>query len=142
MLLAGDSDDLKGNWVKTGVELESGKEYIGAVVTSAWSDWSIAPSTHTTSTSASSHAYALYMSIVRKGPLLTIKQHLAPQPSHMPPDESEQVMIREVRGFHVDNDGQPLAKEGDKWRVGVMVCGPMNERGTTAEFRNFVFQYL
>lgn len=29
MLLTGDSDDLKGNWVKTGVELESGKEYIG-----------------------------------------------------------------------------------------------------------------
>ncbi|KAF7371169.1 hypothetical protein MSAN_00752400 [Mycena sanguinolenta] len=50
MLLAGSSSDVKGNWIKVGVEVETGREYIGAVVASPWSDWAIAPAAHSTST--------------------------------------------------------------------------------------------
>ncbi|KAJ7155860.1 hypothetical protein C8R46DRAFT_434708 [Mycena filopes] len=139
MLLAGNSDDVKGDWIKVGVELETGKEYIGAVVTSPWSDWAIAPAAHSTSTLGNS-SYALYMKIEREGPLLTVSQQLVLLgESTVEPDV---VKIREVRGFNVDVDGKAQAKAGDKWRIGPMVCGPMNAEGTIAEFESFSFQYL
>ncbi|KAJ7262021.1 hypothetical protein C8J57DRAFT_1513810 [Mycena rebaudengoi] len=141
MLLTGDSDDVKGDWIKAGVELETGREYIGAVVTSPWSDWAIAPAEHSTSTLVKS-SYALFMKIVREGPLLTVSQHLAPHITATAPADDTLVKIREVRGFNVDVDGHPQAKNGDKWRIGVMVCGPKNPNGTVAEFENFSFQYL
>ncbi|KAJ6504485.1 hypothetical protein DFH09DRAFT_1201243 [Mycena vulgaris] len=141
MLLAGNSSDVKGDWIKAGVEVETGKEYIGAVVTSPWSDWAIAPAAHSTSTLGDS-SYALYMNIVREGPLLTVSQHLAPHGAGPAPADADLVKIREVRGFNVDVQGKAQAKEGDKWRVGAMVCGPMNPDGTVAEFENFSFKYL
>ncbi|KAJ7777082.1 hypothetical protein B0H16DRAFT_1504282 [Mycena metata] len=141
MLLAGNSTDVKGDWVKAGVELETGKEYIGAVVTSPWSDWAIAPAAHSTSTLGdSSNSYALYMKIDREGPLLTLSQKLV---LHGETEgEGDVVKIREVRGFNVDVEGNPQAKQGDKWRIGPMVCGPMNADGTVAEFDSFSFQYV
>ncbi|KAJ7680018.1 hypothetical protein B0H17DRAFT_1077134, partial [Mycena rosella] len=139
MLLAGNSSDVKAHWIKAGVELETGREYIGAVVTSTWSDWAIAPAAHSTSTLGNS-PYALYMQIVREGPLLTVSQHLSPHGAASPPAATDLVKIREVRGFNVDVEGNAQAKDGDKWRVGVMVCGPMNLNGTVAEFENFSFK--
>ncbi|KAJ7147697.1 hypothetical protein C8R43DRAFT_1010447 [Mycena crocata] len=142
MLIAGNSKDVAGDWIKAGVEVETGREYIGAVVTSPWSDWAIAPAEHSTSTLGDS-SYALFMKIVREGPLLTVTQHLAPNgATETSPAEADLVKIREVRGFNVDVQGKALAQDGDKWRVGVMVCGPMNADGTVAEFENFSFQYL
>ncbi|KAJ6471882.1 hypothetical protein C8R45DRAFT_1013464 [Mycena sanguinolenta] len=143
MLLAGSDSDVKGDWIKAGVEVETGREYIGAVVTSPWSDWAIAPADHSTSTLGDS-PYALYMKIVREGPLLTVSQHLAAHGgTGAEPDSTDLIKIREVRGFNIDLEGKPLAKEGDKWRIGPMVCGPTNaDDGTLAEFQNFSFQYL
>ncbi|KAJ6621528.1 hypothetical protein B0H10DRAFT_1789824 [Mycena sp. CBHHK59/15] len=141
MLLTSVGDDVKGDWIKAGVEVETGQEYIGAVVTSPWSDWAIAPAAHSTSTLSDS-SYALYMKIVRQGPLLTISHHLAPRVSESQPAEDKLVKIREVRGFNVDAEGKAQAKEGDQWRVGVMVCGPMNSDGTVGIFENFSFHYL
>ncbi|KAF8124658.1 hypothetical protein K438DRAFT_1851877 [Mycena galopus ATCC 62051] len=140
MLLAGNDSDVKGDWIKAGVEVETGEEYIGAVVTSPWSDWAIAPAAHSTSTLGDS-PYALYMKIVREGPLLTVSQHLASTVQE--PAAADLVKIREVRGFNVDVEGKAQAKAGDKWRIGPMVCGPKNKaNGTGAEFQNFSFQYL
>ncbi|KAJ7937435.1 hypothetical protein B0H13DRAFT_1943674 [Mycena leptocephala] len=142
MVLAGNSDDVKGDWIKAGVEVETGEEYIGGVVTSPWSDWAIAPAAHSTSTLGDS-PYSLYMKIVREGPLLTVSQHLAAHGgSKVEPAAADVVKIREVRGFNVDVEGKPQAKEGDKWRVGPMVCGPTNPNGTAGQFEYFSFQYL
>ncbi|KAJ7300787.1 hypothetical protein DFH08DRAFT_907859, partial [Mycena albidolilacea] len=153
MLLAGDSDDVAGEWIKAGVEVETGREYIGAVVTSPWSDWAIAPAEHSTSTLGDPPSpYALYMQIVREGPLLTVNQHIAQRT----PDEGGKapsgggegalhkhlIKIRKVRGFNLDAAGKPQAKKGDKWRVGPMVCGPTNEAGLKAEFWGFELRYL
>jgi hypothetical protein len=83
------------------------------------------------------------MKIVREGPLLTVSQHLAAHGgSKAEPAAADVVKIREVRGFNVDVEGKPQAKEGDKWRVGPMVCGPTNPNGTAAQFEYFSFQYL
>ncbi|KAJ7114017.1 hypothetical protein C8R44DRAFT_881571 [Mycena epipterygia] len=141
MLLGGNSSDAKGDWIKAGVEVETGREYIGAVVTSPWSDWAIAPAEHSTSTLGDS-SYALYMKIVREGPLLTVSQHLSPHRAALEPAAADLIKIREVRGFNVDVEGNAQAKDGDKWRIGVMVCGPMNPNGTVAEFEDFSFQYI
>jgi hypothetical protein len=112
-----------------------------AVVTSPWSDWTIAPAAHSTSTLGDS-PYALYMQIVRQGPLLAVSQHLSPHGVGPGPPAADLVKIREVRAFNVDVHGSAQAKEGDKWRVGVMVCGPNNSNGTLAEFENFTFEYI
>ncbi|KAJ6462390.1 hypothetical protein C8R47DRAFT_1026970 [Mycena vitilis] len=142
MLLASDSADVTGDWIKAGVEVETGREYIGGVVTSPWSDWAIAPAAHSSSTLGDS-SYALYMKIVREGPLLTVSYALAAGgATKAGPAEADLVKIREVRGFHVDGKGNPLAKAGDKWRIGPMVCGPTNPDGTAADFEYFSFQYL
>ncbi|KAJ7080833.1 hypothetical protein B0H15DRAFT_953432 [Mycena belliarum] len=141
MLLAGHSSDAQGDWIKVGVEVETGREYLGGVVTSPWSDWAISPAAHSTSTLGDS-PYALYMQIVREGPLLTVSQHLSPHGVTSAPAAADLIKIREVRGFNVDVQGKPQAQQGDKWRVGVMVCGPTNADGTAAEFENFAFQYL
>ncbi|KAF7345538.1 hypothetical protein MVEN_01572500 [Mycena venus] len=139
MLLAGNSSDVKGDWIKAGVELETGREYIGGVVTSPWSDWAISPAEHSTSTLGDS-SYSLYMKIVREGPLLTVSHRLAVDTAE--PAEADLVKIREVRGFNVDVEGKAMAKEGDKWRIGPMVCGPMKSDGLVAEFQKFSFQYV
>ncbi|KAJ6580751.1 hypothetical protein B0H19DRAFT_1228341 [Mycena capillaripes] len=142
MLLAGNSSDVKGDWIKAGVEVETGEEYIGAVVTSPWSDWAIAPAAHSTSMLGDS-TYALYMKIVREGPLLTVSHKFAIEgATEVEPSAEDTVKIREVRGFNVDVEGKPQAKEGDKWRIGVMTCGPTNAKGLVAEFEYFSFQYL
>ncbi|KAJ7467760.1 hypothetical protein B0H11DRAFT_2046265 [Mycena galericulata] len=142
MLLAGDSSDVQGDWIKAGVELESGREYIGAVVTSSWSDWAIAPAEHSTSTLGDS-PYALYMKMDREGPLITISQYLAPHGATQSiPAAADLVKIREIRGFNVDVQGKAQAQDGDQWRIGVMVCGPKNAEGTVAEFENFSFEYI
>jgi len=84
--------------------------------------------------------YALYMKIDREGPLLTLSQKLV---LHGETEgEGDVVKIREVRGFNVDVERNPQAKQGDKWRIGPMVCGPMNADGTVAEFDSFSFQYV
>ncbi|KAK7031776.1 hypothetical protein R3P38DRAFT_2925692 [Favolaschia claudopus] len=140
MLLTGNGSDVKGNWIKVGVEVEDGAEHSGAVVTSPWSDWHITKAPHSTSTAGDS-SYALHMKIVREGPQLTVSQHFAIL-GKGEPAEADLVKIREVRGFDVDADGKPQAKEGDKWRIGPMVCGPKNPQGTVAEFHNFSFRYL
>ncbi|KAJ7780056.1 hypothetical protein DFH07DRAFT_462368 [Mycena maculata] len=142
MLLAGNSDDVQGDWIKAGVEVETGREYIGAVVTSPWSDWAIAPAEHSTSTLGDS-PYTLFMQIVREGPLLTVNQYFAPHgTARSPPPTEDLVKIREVRGFNVDEQGNAQAKAGDQWRIGVMVCGPKNPDGLVAEFENFSFAYI
>ncbi|KAF7317617.1 hypothetical protein MKEN_00849100 [Mycena kentingensis (nom. inval.)] len=133
-----------GNWVKAGVEMEEGKEFISCVVTSPWSDWSIEPATISTSTASSGPANggAIYIQITREGPLLTAKKFLSKAgPGDTPPAEADLIKYREVRGFDLDDAGKPRAKEGDLWRVGCMVCGPTNKDGTTAEFFNFSFEY-
>ncbi|KAJ7811251.1 hypothetical protein B0H14DRAFT_2860696 [Mycena olivaceomarginata] len=143
MLLAGDSDDVAGDWIKAGVEVETGRVYrvisgptsYSAVVTSPWSDWAIAPAEHSTSTLGDPPSpYALYMQIVREGPLLTVNQHIAqrtPDEGGKAPSSEHLIKIREVRGFNLDAAGKPQAKEGDKWRVGPM-----------AEFWGFELRYL
>ncbi|KAJ7607873.1 hypothetical protein FB45DRAFT_391396 [Roridomyces roridus] len=144
MLLAGNTEDVKGDWIKVGVEVETGREYTGGVVTSPWSDWAISPAEHSTSTLNGGSGYALYMQIVREGPLISVSQHFAPYSSDMEakPAPGDLVKIREVRAFNVDEDGKPKAGEGQEWRVGVMVCGPTNTEGTVGEFENFSFEYL
>ncbi|KAJ7065466.1 hypothetical protein C8F01DRAFT_1351209 [Mycena amicta] len=143
LMLITSASGVQGNWVKAGVEMEEGSEFVSAVVTSPWSDWSIEPATISTSTSSSSAAGAIYIQITREGPLLTIKKYLSPSgPSDVPPADTELVKYREVRGFDLDDAGKARAKLGDVWRVGCMVCGPKNESGTEAEFFNFSFEYL
>ncbi|KAJ7832757.1 hypothetical protein B0H14DRAFT_2802456 [Mycena olivaceomarginata] len=140
MLLAGDSDDVAGDWIKAGVEVETGREYIGAVVTSPWSDWAIAPRR-----TLHLHSRRPALAIVREGPLLTVNQHIAqrtPDDGGKAPSSEHLIKIREVRGFNLDAAGKPQAKEGDKWRVGPMVCGPTNEAGLKAEFWGFELRYL
>ncbi|KAJ7269869.1 hypothetical protein C8J57DRAFT_1130938 [Mycena rebaudengoi] len=141
MLLAEDSNDVKGDWLKAGVELESEQEWIGAVLTSPWSDWAISPAAHPTSTLGQS-PHALFMRFVREGPTLIVTQHLAPHITASPPAETDLVKLRKFRGFNVDVEGNPRANVGDKWRIGVMVCGPKNPDGAVAEFEKFSFEYL
>ncbi|KAJ7600776.1 hypothetical protein C8J56DRAFT_911257 [Mycena floridula] len=131
----------QGNWIKAGVEMENGKEWIGGVVTNPWSDWAIAPAEHSTSTLVEG-SYAVYLHMVRKGPWITIYQHFGRHITHERPADEKLSKIREVRAFDVDSAGVANAKAGDKWRIGVMVCGPKNSNGTVAEFENFFFKYL
>lgn len=115
--------------------------FYSAVVTSPWSDWAISPAAHSTSTLGDS-PYALYMKIVREGPLITVSQHLSPHHAGLEPATADLIKIREVRAFNVDAEGNAQAKDGDEWRIGVMVCGPNNLNGTVGEFKDFSFQYL
>ncbi|KAJ7230355.1 hypothetical protein GGX14DRAFT_410510 [Mycena pura] len=131
MLLASAGSGVEGDWIKAGVEVETGREYISAV-----------PAPHSTSTLGDS-PYAVYIKIVREGPLLSVSQHFsAAGATETPPAEGDLVKYREVRGFNVDALGNAQAKEGDLWRIGPMVCGPMNDHGTKAEFSYFSFEYL
>nr|GAT42582.1 predicted protein [Mycena chlorophos] len=137
------SAGVEGNWVKAGVEMEDGNEFVSAVVTSPWSDWSIEPATLSTSTATSSNTGAIYIQMTREGPLLTIKRYLSVSgPSDSPPAATDLAKYREIRAFDLDETGKARSKQGDMWRIGCMVCGPKNESGTVAEFSGFSFDYL
>jgi len=142
MVIAGDEGDrLDFDWLKTGIELDGGKEWIGCVVASPWSDWSISLVPHTTST-LNKEPYSLYIQITRTGSTLTVRHAfvLNPKPSDIPPAE-ELLMMREVKGFNVDASGAQKTKSGN-WRIGPMCCGPQNTEGTKALFEGFSFKYL
>ncbi|KAF7317600.1 hypothetical protein MKEN_00847100 [Mycena kentingensis (nom. inval.)] len=144
LMVITSASGVQGNWVKAGVEMEEGEEFISCVVTSPWSDWSIEPAKISTSTASSgpANAGAIYIQITREGPLLTVKKFLSKAgPWDTPPAEARQISGGSWVQLIWTTLGKPRAKQGDLWCVGCMVCGPTNKDGTTAEFFNFSFEY-
>ncbi|KZT58304.1 hypothetical protein CALCODRAFT_482407 [Calocera cornea HHB12733] len=142
MVIAGDDgEDLNFDWLKTGIEMDGGKEWIGCVTASPWSDWSIAVAPYTTST-LNKDAYSVYLQITRTGATLTVRHAFAlnPAPADVPP-ASELLMMREVKAFNVDAAGKPKTAPGGKWRIGPMTCGPQSQ-GTKTFYEGFTFKYL
>ncbi|KAJ8457576.1 hypothetical protein ONZ45_g18261 [Pleurotus djamor] len=128
MIVAGTTDGTDESWVKMGVEVDKGSEWVGTVVASPWSDWSIQP--------AKTTEWVLIKAI-RLGTTLQIFHFFADKPvTHVDPDSPDLQMMREVKGF----DAQ--AQSSGTWRVGVMVCGPKNAEGTEATFEGFYTKYL
>jgi len=143
MVIAGDEGDkLDFDWLKTGVELDGGKEWIGCVTASPWSDWSIALATQSTST-LNKNAHSVYIQITRTGSTLTVRHAFAlnPSPTDIPAD-ADLLMMREVKAFNVDASGAQKTQQGGKWRIGPMACGPKNGSGTKGHFEGFSFKYL
>ncbi|KAJ8703347.1 hypothetical protein PTI98_001974 [Pleurotus ostreatus] len=137
MVVADDSDGKDSSWIKTGVEVDDGKEWIGGVVASHWSDWSIAPAPKNTS-QLSEDPYWLFIRIVRRGPTVQVFRLYSREPFKVEDTSPDLVMIREVKGF----DHHAAASSHDQWRVGVMVCGPKSEVGTEATFKDIYVKYL
>ncbi|KAL0958516.1 hypothetical protein HGRIS_000658 [Hohenbuehelia grisea] len=143
MVIAGDGEGKKYHWIKSGVELDHGKEWIGGVVAAPYSDWSVSLAPKSTSLGPDpsqgrdENAHWVYLRIVRSGPTVRV-YHLFAEKKFKVPDESPHlIMLREVKGFNVDPQTGEQLHRSSTWRVGVMTCGPKNEVGETTEFADF-----
>ncbi|KAG9218375.1 hypothetical protein CCMSSC00406_0007254 [Pleurotus cornucopiae] len=137
MVVADDSDGEESSWIKTGVEMDDGKQWIGGVVASHWSDWSIALASKNTS-QLSEDPYWLFIRIVRLGTTVRVFHLFSREPFDVQGASPELLMMREVKGFN--HHSANLSHH--QWRVGVMVCGPKNDAGTEATFKDFYVKYL
>ncbi|CEH14766.1 Protein of unknown function DUF1349 [Ceraceosorus bombacis] len=131
------------SWTKAGVEFDEGRENVGCVVANPYSDWSTAPSKPSVGLSKQNW---LYVQVARHGPDLSVSiaySEAVHQASELPlrPQASELVQIREIRGFvkpATFQDEASCEASGQKWRVGVMTCGPLSQ-ATQSTFAKFSF---
>jgi len=143
MVFAGDAEGQKYSWVKAGVEVDHGKEWTAAVVSSPYSDWSVALAPHSTSLGIEPNearneaAHWAYFRLVRSGPTLRVFHLFASKRYHIPEHSPDLIMLREVKGFNVDPERGQQLHSSSTWRVGVMNCGPKNQDGVTTEFADF-----
>ncbi len=107
------------------------------VVASHWSDWSISLASKNTS-QLSEDPYWLFIRIVRLGPTVRVFHLFSPEPFDVQDGSPDLLMMREVKGFN--HHSANLSH--NQWRVGVMVCGPKNDVGTEATFKDFYVKYL
>ncbi|PWN41297.1 hypothetical protein IE81DRAFT_331002 [Ceraceosorus guamensis] len=132
------------SWTKAGVEFDEGRENVGCVVANPYSDWSTAPSKPSVGLSKQNW---LYVQVTRHGPDLSVSiaySEAVQQASELPlrPQASELVQIREIRGFvqpATFQDEASCEASGQKWRVGVMTCGPLSQ-ATQSTFAKFSFE--
>ncbi|KAL1921751.1 40S ribosomal uS7 domain-containing protein [Calcarisporiella thermophila] len=94
-------------WIKAGIELEDGEQFVSAVVTNPFSDWSLLP------VAAEDLESELQIKLQRQGPVMKI---------HYSFSGKEWKMFRKVTNF----------TEEKELCVGLMLCSPQNDKGMSA----------
>ncbi|SPO29984.1 uncharacterized protein UTRI_06297_B [Ustilago trichophora] len=99
-------------WLKSGIENEGGRKYVGVVATNPFSDWNVSPLPAHTKTS-------VHIEIEKVGPDMHVYYSY---PAHTG-GENERFLLREKKGFAL-----PLAEgKEEEWWIGAMVCGPLTD---------------
>lgn len=106
-------------WLKSGIENEGGRKYVGVVATNPFSDWNVSPL---------SKGSSVHIEIEKTGPDVHVYYTV----------DGERLLLREKKGFVL-----PLGEEEGKeeWWVGVMVCGPLSE-GTKGKVEQVKFELV
>ncbi|RUP50170.1 hypothetical protein BC936DRAFT_140108 [Jimgerdemannia flammicorona] len=117
-------------WVKAGIELMGGVQYVSAVVTNPYSDWSLTPSFHST---ALSSEHMLFLELERKGPVILFRHGFARSTDGVAKEalrsgEETLTMFRKAVGFA---DGIEAVD------VGIVVACPKNSEGVSVSIEGF-----
>ena len=114
------SQDKQGQaWLKSGIENEGGRKYVGVVATNPYSDWNVSPLSR-------EGGESVEVEIEKQGPDVHVYYTVG----------GERFLLREKKGF-VDVRDEKV----EEWWIGAMVCGPLSA-ATQGTVEDCVFELL
>ncbi|CCF49733.1 hypothetical protein NDA11_000123 [Ustilago hordei] len=115
-------------WLKSGIENEGGRKYVGVVATNPFSDWNVSPLPTGSSSSVD-------IEIEKVGPDMHV-YYSYPDAS----GKQQRFLLREKKGFALPLSAGDKAQE-EEWWIGAMVCGPLTDE-TKGEVHGWKFELL
>ncbi|KAJ1026342.1 hypothetical protein NDA16_002429 [Ustilago loliicola] len=115
-------------WLKSGIENEGGRKYVGVVATNPFSDWNVSPFPAETASS-------VHIEIEKVGPDMHVYYSY--------PDangKQQRFLLREKKGFALPLSAGDEDQE-EEWWIGAMVCGPLTD-STKGEVHDWNFELL